>query len=89
MMKKRIKFAPRSANRGDTVTICKPCRYCGGQCKASEGDICGYCREKLPVVRRLIAVGRLIRKSAEEEKKLREKTIHNKKEQEQHGYQKV
>ena len=84
MIKKRIRFAPRSANRGDTVTICKPCRYCGGQCKASEGDICGYCREKLPVVRRLIAVGRLIRLCAEEEKKLRQQTF-NEKESKQHG----
>ena len=45
----------------------QPCRYCGGQCKASEGDICGYCRNKLPVVRKLIAVGMLIRLCAEEE----------------------
>lgn len=69
----------------------QPCRYCGGQCKASEGDICGYCRNKLPVVRKLIAVGMLIRLCAEEEKKLRQKSFNEKehKKHGQHGQQKI
>lgn len=66
----------------------KKCRYCGVTTDCRH-DVCGYCRDKLPIVHRLLAVGKLIRQCAEEEKKLREKTIHNKKEQEQHGHQKV
>ena len=63
------------SERKEKTKALQPCRYCGGQCKESEGDICGYCRNKLPVVRRLIAIGRLIQLCAEEEKKLREETI--------------
>lgn len=72
------------SERKEKTKALQPCRYCGGQCKESEGDICGYCRNKLPVVRRLIAIGRLIQLCAEEEKKLREETF-NKKEPKQHG----
>ena len=76
------------SERKEKTKALQPCRYCGGQCKESEGDICGYCRNKLPTVRKLIAIGNMIRRRAEEEKKIQQESI-IKKEQEQHGQQKI
>lgn len=64
--------------------VLQPCRYCGGKCTPAEGDICRYCRDKLPVVRKLIAVGEVIRICAEEERKLREEIIIERKQQYEH-----
>lgn len=45
------------------------CRYCGVEIVG--GDMCGSCYGKLKVVRKLIALGQVIRKCAEEERKQR------------------
>lgn len=65
----------------------KKCVYCGATTDYYH-DVCRYCRNKLPTVRKLIAVGNMIRRRAEEEKKIQQESI-IKKEQEQHGQQKI
>lgn len=46
----------------------KPCKYCGS--KAPSGDLCCTCYAKRRVVRKLIALGQVIKKSADKERML-------------------
>lgn len=45
----------------------KPCVYCGMNI-SSGGNVCQACREKLPLVRRIIAIGVELKLQAAKEK---------------------
>lgn len=46
------------------------CKYCGSA--ARTGDICELCRKKLPLVKKIIAIGSVIKEQATEERRQRE-----------------
>lgn len=46
------------------------CKYCGNM--VATGDICELCRRKLPLVRKIIAIGNAIKEQAAEERRQRE-----------------
>ena len=44
------------------------CKYCGHI--AIDGNICEVCRKKLPLVKKIIAIGKMIKEQAEKERNI-------------------